>query len=157
MKAKTVLFTIIIILSAISCRTIYVDKPYYVTVHDSINYVDTFFVLKTDTVKRSISVLKNKDAIIDTKYFSSKAWIASDSLYLQTNLKDLPDTVLTKNTIRYITNTPAPVIVSKTEKIYTHSDRFLENIMYVGGWIFYGLIFLGIIGITIKIAAKLKI
>lgn len=159
MKTKTILFVIIVALSAVAggCRTIYVDRPYYVTQHDSISYIDTLFVFKVDTVKKIVSTsLKNPIAEINTKFLHSKAWIASDSLFLESNLKNIPDTAKAKNTIRYITNTPAPIVITKTVKVYTHSDRLFENLMYICGWIFWGLIFICLVYGIIKIGIKLK-
>jgi len=146
------------LLVAFSCRTIYVDRPYYVTQHDSVQLVDTLLLIRSDTVKKKISVeLKNKYAKIDSKYFFCSTWIASDSLYLEGRLKNNVDTVKLKNTIRTITNTPAPIIITKTEKIYTHSDRFLENWMYGSGWVLWGIILISAITFIMKFLIKIKI
>jgi len=146
------------LLFTFSCRTIYVDRPYYVTQNDSIQLIDTAILIHHDTIKSTVVVpIKNKLAIIDTKFLFSKAWIFNDSLFLSANLKNNVDTVKIKNTIRTITNTPAPIIITKTEKVYTHSDRFLENWMYGSGWVLWGIILLAAITFIIKFLIKIKI
>lgn len=128
------------------CRTVYVDRPYYTTVRDSMFVRDTTIIFARDTVKVKVSVpVKNKFNIIDTRFLIARSWIANDSLFLTAGLKNVTDTAKVKETIRYITNTPAPTVIEKPHYVYKNSDRFAENLMYFSGWAFWCL-FAGAIG-----------
>lgn len=133
------------------CRTIYVDRPYYTTVRDSVSVRDTTVIFARDTVKVKVSVpVKNKFAIIYTRFLIARSWIANDSLFLTAGLKNVTDTARVNETIRYITNTPAPVVIEKPHYVYKDSDRFAENFMYFSGWAFWCLLVGAIGGYIVK-------
>ena len=135
----------------IGCRTVYVDRPYYTTVRDSVFIRDTTVIFARDTVKVKVSVsIKNKLAVIDTRFLIARSWIANDSLFLTAGLKNIIDTAKVKETIRYITNTPAPTVIEKPHYVYKSSDRFAENFMYYSGWAFWCLLVGAIGGYIIK-------
>jgi hypothetical protein len=133
------------------CRTVYVDRPYYTTVRDSVFVRDTTVILARDTVKVKVSVpVKNKFAIINTRFLIARSWIVNDSLFLTAGLKNISDTAKVKETIRYITNTPAPTVIEKPHYVYKNSDRFAENLMYYSGWAFWCLLTGAVAGYIVK-------
>lgn len=147
---KTTIF-ILFAVFLFGCRTVYVDRPYYVSVKDSVLVRDATILICRDTVKTTVAApLKNKIAKIDNKNLFAKAWIMGDSLFLVAGLKHGIDTAKVKETIRYITNTPAPIVIDKPQYIYKNSDRFMENQMYYSGWAAWCLLIGGAIALIIR-------
>lgn len=135
----------------VGCRTVYVDRPYYTTVRDSVFIKDATVIFARDTVKAKVSVpIKNKFAVVDTRFLIARSWIANDSLFLTAGLKNVTDTAKIKETIRYVTNTPAPIVIEKPHYVYKNSDRLAENFMYFSGWAFWCLLAGAICGYIVK-------
>lgn len=148
---------VVLAIALLGCRTVYVDRPYYTTVRDSVFVKDTTVTFMRDTVKVKVFVpVKNKEAKIDTRFLIARSWIANDSLFLTAGLKNIVDTAKVKETIRHITNTPAPTVIEKPHYIYKSSDRFLENVMYFSGWALWVLLLGAITGVVIKKAVLKK-
>ena len=152
---KILTFSILLALIA-GCRTVYVDRPVYLS--DSVKTVihDTAYIQKVmpaDTVLIIRKGLIVSPLTIDTKFLTAHAWIYNDSLFLAAKYKPQKDSMRIRDIYHTITKTPAPVTVTQ----YVTKNRFLEDVMYYAGWLFVAMLIGAIVALVIQLLIKFKV